>query len=165
MTISHDAYRSALDHILPRVEKPIRYVGGEWNVASKDPDRIRTRIALCFPDVYEIGMSHLGLKILYELLNRPEHWSAERCYCPWPDMEAELRASGLPLASLESFTPLSAFDIVGFSLQYEMTYTNVLTMLDTGGIPIRSEDRTVEHPLVIAGGPTVAAVLGLLLLL
>lgn len=155
MTISHADYRSALDNILPRVEKPVRYVGGEWNVASKDPEAIRTRIALCFPDVYEIGMSHLGLKILYELLNRPEHWSAERCYCPWPDMEAELRASGLPLASLESFTPLSAFDIVGFSLQYEMTYTNVLTMLDTGGIPIRSDDRTLDHPLVIAGGPTV----------
>ena len=155
MTASYDSYRTALDRILPRVEKPVRYVGGEWNSAKKDPEKVRTRIALCFPDVYEIGMSHLGLKILYELLNRPEHWSAERCYCPWPDMERELRAAGLPLASLESFTPLSAFDVGGFSLQYEMTYTNVLTMLDLGGIPLRSADRTLEDPFVIAGGPTV----------
>jgi radical SAM family uncharacterized protein/radical SAM-linked protein len=153
--ISHTDYRAALDGILPRVEKPVRYVGGEWNTAQKDPEKVRTRVALCFPDVYEIGMSHLGLKILYELLNRPEHWSAERCYCPWPDMEAELRAAGLPLASLESFTPLGAFDVVGFSLQYEMTYTNVLTMIDLGGIPLRTADRTLDHPLVIAGGPTV----------
>jgi radical SAM family uncharacterized protein/radical SAM-linked protein len=148
-------YRAALDAILPRVEKPVRYVGGEWNMARKDDAAVRTRIALCFPDVYEIGMSHLGLKILYELLNRPEQWSAERVYCPWPDMEAELRSAGLPLASLESFTPLSAFDVVGFSLQYEMTYTNVLTMLDLGGVPLRTADRTLDHPLVIAGGPTV----------
>jgi radical SAM family uncharacterized protein/radical SAM-linked protein len=148
-------YRTALDQILPRVEKPVRYVGGEWNSVRKDPDAVRLRIALCFPDVYEIGMSHLGLKILYELLNRPEHWAAERCYCPWPDMEAELRAAGLPLASLESFHPLGAFDIVGFSLQYEMNYTNVLTMLDLAGIPQRSADRTVADPFVVAGGPTV----------
>jgi radical SAM family uncharacterized protein/radical SAM-linked protein len=153
--MTESAYRAALDEILPRVEKPVRYVGGEWNTSRKDPDALRTRIALCFPDVYEIGMSHLGLKILYELLNRPSEWSAERVYCPWPDMEAELRSAGLPLASLESFTPLSAFDVVGFSLQYEMTYTNVLTMLDLGGIPLRSEDRTLEDPLVVAGGPTV----------
>jgi radical SAM family uncharacterized protein/radical SAM-linked protein len=153
--MTETAYRAALDEILPRVEKPVRYVGGEWNTARKDPAAVRTRIALCFPDVYEIGMSHLGLKILYELLNRPEAWSAERVYCPWLDMEAELRSAGLPLASLESFTPLSNFDIVGFSLQYEMTYTNVLTMLDLGGIPLRTVDRTLDDPLVIAGGPTV----------
>src|SRR5215210_3095156 len=109
-------YREQLDQILPTVEKPARYVGGEWNAVHKEAREVRTRIALCFPDVYEIGMSHLGLKILYELLNRPEHWSAERVYCPWPDMEKELRGAGLPLASLESFTPLGDFDIVGFSL-------------------------------------------------
>ncbi len=155
MTASYQDYRTALDAILPRVEKPVRYVGGEWNTAEKDPEKVRTRIALCFPDVYEIGMSHLGLKILYELLNRPEHWSTERCYSPWPDMEAELRRAGLPLASLESFTPLREFDIVGFSLQYEMNYTNLLTMLDLGGVPIRTADRTLDDPIVIAGGPTV----------
>lgn len=153
--LSGTAYRNALDLILPRVEKPVRYVGGEWNMARKEQQAIRTRIALCFPDVYEIGMSHLGLKILYELLNRPDHWSAERAYCPWPDMEAELRQANLPLASLESFTPLAQFDIVGFSLQYEMTYTNILTVLDLAHIPLRTEDRTLDHPLVIAGGPTV----------
>src|SRR5215213_7499694 len=153
MSALNSDYRTALDQILPRVEKPVRYVGGEWNSVRKDPDVVRLRIALCFPDVYEIGMSHLGLKILYELLNRPEHWAAERCYCPWPDMEAELRAAGLPLASLESFVPLGAFDIVGFSLQYEMNYTNVLTMLDLAKIPLRSADRTLTHPFVVAGGP------------
>ncbi len=155
MRLTNSDYRLALDAILPRVEKPVRYVGGEWNTAVKDPALVRTRIALCFPDVYEIGMSHLGLKLLYELLNRPDHWSAERCYCPWPDMESELRQSGLPLAALESFTPLSDFDIVGFSLQYEMNYSNMLTMLELGGIPLHAADRTLDDPLVIAGGPTV----------
>ncbi|HKV38750.1 MAG TPA: TIGR03960 family B12-binding radical SAM protein, partial [Blastocatellia bacterium] len=148
-------YRQALDRILPTVEKPARYVGGEWNQIQKDPAGIQTRIALCFPDTYEIGMSHLGLKILYSLLNKQPGWSAERVYAPWPDMEARLRENGLPLASLESYTPLSEFDVVGFSLQYEMTYTNVLTMLDTGGIPLHTRDRSMSDPLVIAGGPTV----------
>src|SRR6185295_12007043 len=148
-------YRAQLDSILPLVEKPARYVGGEWNSISKPPSEIHTRIALCFPDTYEIGMSHLGLKILYGLLNKPEGWAAERVYAPWPDMEAKLRERGMPLVSLESYTPLCEFDIVGFSLQYELTYTNVLTMLDLGGIPLQSADRTLEHPFVIAGGPTV----------
>ncbi len=151
--MTHVDYRAALDAILPSVEKPARYVGGEWNaVLKEDAD---ARIALCFPDVYEIGMSHLGLKILYNLLNKHEGWSAERVYAPWPDMEARLRERGIPLLSLESFTPLADFDVVGFSLQYELTYTNLLTMLDLGGIPIRSSERTLNHPLVIAGGPTV----------
>jgi radical SAM family uncharacterized protein len=148
-------YRSLLDQILPRVEKPARYVGGEWNQVRKSPAEILTRIALCFPDTYEIGMSHLGLKILYGLLNARDGWAAERVYAPWPDMERELREAGIPLLSLESYTPLGEFDIVGFSLQYELTYTNVLTMLDLGGIPLRSSDRALENPLVIAGGPTV----------
>ena len=148
-------YRAALDSILPLVEKPARYVGGEWNAVHKSPGQIHTRVALCFPDTYEIGMSHLGLKILYGLLNKPEGWSAERVYAPWPDMEARLRERGIPLLSLESYTPLSQFDIVGFSLQYELTYTNMLTMLDLGGIPLRTRERTFEDPLVIAGGPTV----------
>lgn len=148
-------YKAALDAILPTVEKPARYVGGEWNSIRKSPEDIHTRIALCFPDTYEIGMSHLGLKILYGLLNKCEGWAAERVYSPWPDMEARLRERGIPLLSLESYTPLSQFDIVGFSLQYELTYTNVLTMLDLGGIPLRTSERTLDHPLVIAGGPTV----------
>ncbi|HEY3139384.1 MAG TPA: TIGR03960 family B12-binding radical SAM protein [Blastocatellia bacterium] len=148
-------YRVELDSILPLVEKPARYVGGEWNSVRKSPDEVHTRIALCFPDTYEIGMSHLGLKILYGLLNKREGWSAERVYAPWPDMEAKLRERGIPLLSLEGYTPLRDFDVVGFSLQYEMTYTNVLTMLDLGGIPLRTRERSLDDPLVIAGGPTV----------
>lgn len=148
-------YRAELDSILPLVEKPARYVGGEWNAVLKSAAEVETRIALCFPDTYEIGMSHLGLKILYSLLNKHEGWAAERVYAPWPDMEARLRERGVPLLSLESYTPLRDFDVVGFSLQYEMTYTNVLTMLDVGGIPLHTRERTLRDPLVIAGGPTV----------
>lgn len=148
-------YREVLDSILPLVEKPARYVGGEWNAIRKAADEVHTRIALCFPDTYEIGMSHLGLKILYSLLNKHEGWAAERVYAAWPDMEAKLRERGIPLLSLESYTPLRDFDVVGFSLQYEMTYTNVLTMLDLGGIPIHTRARSLVDPLVIAGGPTV----------
>src|ERR1044072_6763748 len=148
-------YRAALDSILPTVEKPARYTGGEWNAVRKSPEDIHTRIALCFPDTYEIGMSHLGLKILYGLLNKYEGWAAERVYAPWPDMEARLRERGVPLLSLESYTPLDHFDVVGFSLQYELTYTNVLTMLDLGRIPLHTSERTLADPLVIAGGPTV----------
>ncbi|HJQ68364.1 MAG TPA: TIGR03960 family B12-binding radical SAM protein [Blastocatellia bacterium] len=148
-------YKAALDAILPTVEKPARYVGGEWNSVRKSPEDVHTRIALCFPDTYEIGMSHLGLKILYGLLNGREGWAAERVYAPWPDMEARLREREIPLLSLESYTPLGRFDIVGFSLQYELTYTNVLTMLDLGAIPLRTSERTLDDPLVIAGGPTV----------
>src|ERR1044071_4576640 len=148
-------YKDALDGILPLVEKPARYTGGEWNAIRKAADDITTRIALCFPDTYEIGMSHLGLKILYGLLNSREGWQAERGYAPWPDMEARLRERDIPLLSLESYTPLSHFDVVGFSLQYELTYTNVLTMLDLGRIPLRTGERTLDDPLVIAGGPTV----------
>lgn len=148
-------YRAELDSILPLVEKPARYVGGEWNSIRKSADEVHTRVALCFPDTYEIGMSHLGLKILYSLLNKREGWVAERVYAPWPDMEARLRERDIPLLSLESYTPLRDFDVVGFSLQYEMTYTNVLTMLDVGGIPLHTQDRRLQDPLVIAGGPTV----------
>ncbi len=148
-------YRALLDEILPTVEKPARYVGGEWNAIRKPETEIHTRIALCFPDTYEIGMSHLGLKILYSVLNQREGWSAERVYAPWPDMEARLKERSLPLLALESYTPLDEFDVVGFSLQYELTYTNVLTMLDCGRIPLHTRERTLGDPLVIAGGPTV----------
>ena len=146
-------YRAALDSILPMVEKPARYVGGEWNAIRKSAEEINTRIALCFPDTYEIGMSHLGLKILYSLLNKHEGWAAERVYAPWPDMEARLRERGIPLLSLESYTPLCDFDVVGFSLQYEMTYTNVLTMLDLGGIPLRTAERTLDASAGHRGRP------------
>jgi radical SAM family uncharacterized protein/radical SAM-linked protein len=119
----------------------------------KDPGQVRLRFALAFPEVYEIAQSHLGLQILYDLLNGRSDIQAERAYAPWVDMEALLRQRGLPLASLDTCSPLAEFDIIGFSLQYELTYTNILMMLDLGGIPLRSRERTARHPLVIAGGP------------
>ena len=145
--------RGALTRVLARVEKPGRYVGGEWNEIRKDPSRVRTKVALAFPDVYEIGMSYLGQKILYALLNKDRDVLAERVFAPWPDLERELRAAGIPLASLENGLPLREFDIVGFSLLYELNDTNVLTMLDLGGIPLRAAERGEDDPLVIAGGP------------
>ncbi|MDP2360445.1 MAG: TIGR03960 family B12-binding radical SAM protein [bacterium] len=142
--------------LLRRVEKPARYLGGEVFSVVKDPadPALACRFVLCFPDLYDIGMSHLGTKILYSVVNREADLAMERCFCPWMDLEQELREAGLPLISLENRLPLSAFDVVGFSLQYEMTYTNVLTMLDLGGIPLRSADRAERDPLVIAGGPS-----------
>ncbi|MGZ5498747.1 MAG: TIGR03960 family B12-binding radical SAM protein, partial [Candidatus Aminicenantales bacterium] len=145
--------RDTLARVLTRVEKPGRYVGGEWNEIRKDPARARTKVALAFPDVYEIGMSYLGQKILYALLNRDRDILAERVFAPWPDLERELRAAGIPLASLENGLPLREFDIVGFSLLYELNYSNVLTILDLGGIPLTSAERGEDDPLVIAGGP------------
>jgi radical SAM family uncharacterized protein/radical SAM-linked protein len=139
--------------LLGRVLKPGRYSGGEPNQVRKDPSGLTSRVALAFPDLYEIGMSHLGLKILYSIVNKAPDLAAERVFAPWPDMEAELRAAGLPLVTLESATPLAAFDVVGFSLQYELTYTNILLMLELGGIPLRAAARGEADPLVIAGGP------------
>lgn len=138
---------------LHQVEKPARYLGGEHQSIVKDWGTVAVRAVLCFPDLYDIGMSHLGTKILYAIVNRQPDLCLERCFCPWPDMERELRQRNLPLVSLENHRPLSAFDVVGFSLQYELTFTNILTMLDLGGIPLHSDERTLEHPLVIAGGP------------
>lgn len=136
------------------VRSPARYAGGErFAVAKPGDDGIVSRMAFCFPDVYDVGMSHLGTKILYKVVNDESDLALERVFCPWPDMEAQLRERGLPLISLETRRPLSDFDLVGFSLQYELTFTNVLTMLDLGGIPIRSGDRLPEHPIVVAGGP------------
>ncbi|MCK6536669.1 MAG: TIGR03960 family B12-binding radical SAM protein [Polyangiaceae bacterium] len=146
-----------LDHpyasFLQRVEKPTRYTGREHGARRKDWDAVDARICLAFPDVYDIGMSHLGYRILYKILNDHPRTLAERCYTPWVDLQAELSARGVPLVSLESARPLSDFDVVGFSLQFELTYTNILTMLDLGGVPLRSADRGDQHPLVIAGGP------------
>jgi radical SAM family uncharacterized protein/radical SAM-linked protein len=139
---------------LRKVQKPSRYVGGETGEARKDWDAAQCRMCLAFPDLYEVGMSHLGFKILYSLINGQSDLLAERAYAPWIDMEAELRARGETLRSLESWRALSAFDVVGFSLQFELTYTNVLQMLDLGGIPLRSSARGEADPLIIAGGPS-----------
>ncbi len=139
--------------ILPRVAKPARYTGGEWNMIRKDHAQTAIKVALAFPDVYEIGMSHLGLRILYDVVNRRLDALAERVFAPWLDMEEALRARGIPLFTLESRTPVSAFDLLGFSLQYELSYTNLLNMLDLAGLPLAAAERDARHPLVIAGGP------------
>jgi radical SAM family uncharacterized protein/radical SAM-linked protein len=146
-------YREAYERLLPLVEKPGRYLGNERGAVRKDLGRVRLRFALAFPEVYEIAQSHLGLQILYDLLNRRPDVAAERAYAPWPDLEALLRARGLPLVSLESHLALADFHVVGFSLQYELTYTNLLTMLELGGVPVRAAARGPGDPLVIAGGP------------
>ena len=141
------------DHILCKVEKPARYIGGEFNSVVKDKDSVDIRFAFCFPDVYEVGMSHLGSKILYYTLNQREDTYCERCYAPWPDMEKELRDSKIPLFTLESKDSLNEFDIVAFTLQYEMSYTNILNMLDMAGVPILAEERDENDPIVFFGGP------------
>jgi len=139
--------------VLSRVQNPIAYAGGELNSVVKDHASVRGKLCLAFPDLYTIGMSNQGMQVLYTLMNQRDDWACERCYAPQFDMEERLRAEALPLYSLETFTPLSKFDVVGFSLQYEISYVGILTMLDLGGIPIRSEGRTLADPLVIAGGP------------
>jgi radical SAM family uncharacterized protein/radical SAM-linked protein len=139
---------------LDRIEKPARYAGGEVGARVKDWASVEATVCLAFPDVYDIGMSHLGFKILYKILNDDPRTLAERCYAPWVDMEAELVKRGLPLVSIETARPLRDFTVVGFSLQYELTYTNILTMLHLGRIPLRTADRGEDDPLVIAGGPT-----------
>ncbi len=141
--------------LLDRVEKPARYIGGELHRVVKDPQTVSARLCLAFPDAYEIGMSHLGLRILYSHLNADPALMAERAYCPFPDMEKALREEGIPLFSLENRIPLSSFNAVGFSLQSEMTNSNVLTMLDLSNIPIHRRDRTEADPLIIAGGPVI----------
>ncbi len=141
-----------LERVLHRVQKPARYTGGEYNQIVKRKEEVSARFAFCFPDTYEIGMSNLGLHILYGALNsEPGVW-CERVFAPWGDMEEEMRREGLPLYALESGDPVRDFDIIGFSLGYEMAYTNVLNMLDLMGLPIRAEDRTALTPIVFAGG-------------
>jgi radical SAM family uncharacterized protein len=147
------ALRNAVHRLLPRVTTPAQYVGGELNAVVKDHRQVRGKLCLAFPDAYTLGMSHHGLQVLYTLMNNDPQWACERAFTPWIDFETLLREHGLPLYSLETFTPLRDFDILGFSLQYEVCYTNVLTMLDLGGIPLHAKDRTLDHPLVIAGGP------------
>ncbi len=141
-----------LDKILHQVKKPARYTGGEWNSIVKDWDKTPIKIVLSYPDLYEIGMSNMALPILYELLNSQPDVLAERAYAPWVDMAAAMREAGIPLFSLESKRPLNEFDIIGFSLGYELTYTNVLNMLDLAQIPVLASERNDSHPLIIAGG-------------
>src|SRR5690349_17285233 len=145
--------REAVDRLLPRVQGPAQYIGGELNSVVKDPRGVRGRLCLAFPDTYALGTSHHGLQVLYTIMNNDPQWACERTFTPWTDFEAELRRAGLPLYSLETFTPLVEFDLVGFSLQYEVCYTNLLTMLDLGGIPLHAKDRTPEDPLIVCGGP------------
>src|SRR4051812_15396900 len=140
-------------NFLQSVEKPTRYTGAEHGTRKKDWSTVQARVCLAFPDIYDIGMSHLGFRMLYKILNDDPRTLAERAYTPWVDMQRELRAHGKLLVSLESARPLVDFDVVGFSLQYELTYTNILSMLELGGIPLRSEHRSDADPLVVAGGP------------
>ncbi|HVW37120.1 MAG TPA: B12-binding domain-containing radical SAM protein, partial [Pirellulales bacterium] len=142
-----------VSRLLPHVQTPAQYIGGELNMVRKDHRDVKGKLCLAFPDTYTIGMSHHGLQVLYFLMNAREDWVCERAFTPWLDMEEQLRASGTPLYSLETFTPLDRFDVLGFTLQYEISDGNLLTMLDLGRIPLHSEARTLEQPLVIAGGP------------
>ena len=140
------------DDILLKVEKPARYIGNEVNAVMKDPEG-KTRFAMCFPDVYEIGMSHLGIQILYHMLNQMENVWCERVYSPWTDLDRIMREKKIPLFALESQDPLKSFDFIGITIQYEMCYTNILQILDLAQIPILAAERGEEHPLVIGGGP------------
>lgn len=141
-----------LDRILLKVQKPGRYVGGELNATIKDWEKVATKVAFVFPDIYDIGISNVGIKILYDQINQREDALAERAYAPWLDMEALMREHGIPLYTLESKRPLASFDLIGFTLPYETLYTNTLNILDLAGIPVRSADRDESHPIIIAGG-------------
>ncbi|MFH0821434.1 MAG: TIGR03960 family B12-binding radical SAM protein, partial [Pseudomonadota bacterium] len=145
-----------LEDILVGAQKPTRYIGAEINMIRKDPSQVKLRVALAFPDAYEVGMSHLGLKVLYSIVNNRPELAAERVFAPWTDMERLMRSRNLTLCTLESGSPLRDFDLVGFSLQYELCAATVLMMLDLGRIPLRSKERTASDPLIIAGGPIAA---------
>ena len=141
------------DDILMKVEKPARYIGNEVNAVVKDKEKVNVRFAMCFPDVYEIGMSHLGIQILYDMFNSMEDVWCERVYSPWVDLDAIMRKEHIPLFALESQDPIMEFDFLGITIQYEMCYTNILQILDLSGIPLRAEERGEECPIVIGGGP------------
>lgn len=141
------------DEILLKIDKPARYIGGEVNMAKKDPKLVDIRFAMCFPDVYEIGMSHLGMQILYDMFNRRDDIYCERIYSPWTDLDKIMREENIPLFALESQDPIKEFDFIGITLQYEMCYTNILQILDLGKIPFHTEDRTEDDPILIGGGP------------
>ena len=141
-----------LERILPRVQKPARYAGGEFNAIMKDKSKVDTRVAFCFPDTYEIGMSNLGMRILYGVMNNIEGVWCERCFAPWGDMEQEMRNANIPLYALESFDPIKDFDIIAFSIGYEMAFPAMVDMLDLAGVPLHASERTALTPLVVAGG-------------
>ena len=141
-----------LERILPRVQKPARYVGGEFNAIMKDKSKVDTRVAFCFPDTYDIGMSNLGMRILYGVMNNIEGVWCERCFAPWGDMEQEMRNANIPLYALESFDPIKDFDIIAFSIGYEMAFPAMVDMLDLAGVPLHASERTALTPLVVAGG-------------
>jgi len=145
--------KEKIDSLLDHVQKPARYMGGEMNAALKNPDQISIRYAFAFPDVYEVGMSHLGSRILYDIINKREDALCERVFMPWVDMADLMRKENVPLFTLESRSPVRSFDMLGITLQYEMSYTNILEILDLSGIPLHSEERTWVDPIVIAGGP------------
>ena len=141
------------DEILLKIESPARYIGGEVNSVMKDKDKVDVRFAMCFPDVYEIGMSHLGIQILYDMFNQREDIWCERVYSPWPDLDKVMREEKIPLFALESQDPVKSFDFLGITIQYEMCYTNILQILDLSGITLKGKERTEEDPIVIGGGP------------
>jgi radical SAM family uncharacterized protein/radical SAM-linked protein len=155
-SMRYSSLRPLLDPLLPLVEKPGRYVGLERNVVRKDPSAASVTLALAFPETYEIGMSHTGLKILYEIVNRRAEFACERVYAPWVDLEKLMREKGIPLFSTESFAPVADFDVLGFSLQAELNYSNVLNMLDLAGLPVWQRDRRDDDPIVLGGGPCTA---------
>ncbi len=141
-----------IKRILPTVQKPARYVGGEYHEIIKNKSEVELRVAFCFPDTYEIGMSNLGMKILYAVMNRMQGVWCERVFAPWGDMEDAMREQGIPLYALESGDPMEAFDLIAFSIGYEMSYTNVLNMLRMGNIPLRAADRPGLEHIVFSGG-------------
>ena len=141
------------EEILLSIQQPARYIGGEVNMVKKDPSAVDVRFAMCFPDVYDIGMSHLGIQILYDMFNKYEDVYCERVYSPWTDLDKIMREKHIPLFALESQDPVKEFDFLGITLQYEMCYTNILQVLELSGIPLHAEDRTWDDPIVIGGGP------------
>ena len=153
MALKNRRFLALSDEILMSVEKPARYTGNEINMVKKDPASVDVRFCMCFPDVYEIGMSHLGIQILYDMFNQWEDTYCERVYSPWPDLDKIMREKHIPLFALESQQPIKKFDFLGITLQYEMCYTNILQVLDLSGIPLYTKDRTMEDPFVVCGGP------------
>lgn len=147
--------KEQIENLLLKVKSPSRYIGGELNSVVKDKSKVDVRFAFCFPDSYDIGMSHLGMKILYSLKNKRENFWCERVFAPWPDFEALMRENDIPLYALESLDPVKEFDFIGFTIQYELCYTNILNMLDLAQLPVKAKDRTDDMPIVVAGGPCV----------
>ncbi len=147
--------KDKIEKILLQVKSPSRYIGGELNSVVKDKSKVDVRFAFCFPDSYDVGMSHLGMKILYSLKNERENFWCERVFAPWADFEKLMRENDIPLYGLESLEPVKDFDFIGFTIQYELCYTNILNMLDLAGVPVKAKDRTDEHPIVVGGGPCV----------